>query len=67
MLTGLDADGSTLRDAKKTALENKWVTATADPEKVLELIATGAGNKLHAAPATPAGATDAPTKKPRTK
>lgn len=67
MLTGLDADGSTLRDAKKTALENKWVTATADPEKVLELIATGAGNKLHAAPATPAGTTDAPTKKPRTK
>jgi hypothetical protein len=67
MLTGLDADGSTLRDAKKTALENKWVTAAVDPEKILELIAAGAGNQLHAGPATPAAPADTPTKKPRTK
>ena len=45
MLRGLDADGSTLRDAKKAALENKWVTAAVDPEKVLELIAADAADR----------------------
>ncbi len=68
MLAGLDADGSTLRDAMKTAAGNKWVTATIDPEKILELIeANAASNRLRADPATPASPSDATAKKPRAK
>ncbi|MBX3323808.1 MAG: hypothetical protein KF757_12545 [Phycisphaeraceae bacterium] len=39
MLTNLDVDGITLRNAMTTAGENKWITASINPEKVLELIA----------------------------
>lgn len=68
MLAGLDADGSTLRDAMKTAAENKWVTATVDPEKILALIAAGdGGDRLRAGLATHASPADAAARKPRTK
>lgn len=66
MLRGLDADGSTLRDAKKTASENKWVTATVDPEKVLELIAADAADQTRrTGPATPADPQATPKKMPK--
>lgn len=55
MLRGLDADGATLRHAKKAALENKWVSSGIDPERVLEALTTGRPVGARTAPVASGG------------